>query len=162
MKCDKCGKNNATTHVRTVVNGVVVEKNLCNHCAALEGYTIAPQTSLAGMLASMFGDVLSSSVADEKRCPVCNATFNNIAENGKVGCAECYKTFGAELIPYLKRVHGSIKHVGKIPGSQLSADGSQNDKIERLREELNRFVAEEKYEQAALIRDEIKKLEGEK
>lgn len=159
MKCDRCG-NVATTKIRTVVNGVVVEKNLCDNCAVLEGYAVTPQTGLAGILASMFTDVVSSENTIQKRCPMCNATFNDIANNGKVGCAQCYKTFKGELIPYLKRVHGSVKHVGKAPDIKFSTVESEKETADDLREQLNQLVAEENYEQAAVIRDKIRELEA--
>lgn len=161
MMCEKCGKNPVTTHIRTVVNGVIREKSLCSHCAMEEGYTAAAPTSLTGMLASMFGDVLETKKVDLKKCSVCGADFSSIAKSGKVGCADCYTTFGAELLPYLKRVHGSTKHIGKIPNSAPLAVVETKETVESLRMELNRLVAEEKYEQAAVIRDKIKKLESE-
>ena len=58
MLCDNCGKNNATTHIHSVVNGVLTEKNLCGYCAAKEGYGNFAGNGFAQMLASMFGDVL--------------------------------------------------------------------------------------------------------
>lgn len=158
MLCEKCGKNHATTHIRTVVNGVLTEKNLCGYCAATEGYTVTAQTSLAGMLASMFGESLGS-IPNMKKCSICGATFNDIAESGKAGCAECYKIFDTELLPYLKRVHGSTKHIGKIPNNAPLAVVPDSESVENLRMELNRLVVEEKYEEAAVLRDKIKKLE---
>ncbi len=155
MKCSKCGKYEATTNIRRVVNGVVIEKNLCSICAAKEGLDLTPQSSLAGMLASMFGDTMVLEPKNEKCCPVCGSSFSKIAESGKAGCADCYKTFKAELLPYLKRVHGSTKHIGKAPGNI-----PKNDTIEGLRQELNRLVSEEKYEQAAVLRDKIRQLEA--
>lgn len=160
MKCEKCGQNTATTHIRTVVNGVINEKNLCSYCAAAEGYTAHANTSLAGMLASMFGEVLETKPQNHKTCPICGCTFSDIAQSGKAGCADCYNTFKSELLPYLKRVHGSTKHIGKIPNSAPLAVIPKEETVESLRMELNRMVAEEKYEQAAVIRDKIKKLEG--
>ena len=160
MLCEKCGKNHATTHIRSVVNGVVREMNLCSYCAAKEGYTGISQNSLAGMLASMLGEINSSSLSSKGDiCPVCGAYFSDIAQSGKMGCAECYKTFKEELFPYLKRVHGSIKHAGKVPNSAPLMVKPETDTIESLRMELNRLVAEEKYEQAAVIRDKIKEME---
>ena len=160
MLCEKCGKNNATTHIRTVVNGVVTEHNLCGYCAAAEGYTTSSQTSLAGMLASMFGEVLDAKPANYKQCPICGATFSGIAQSGKVGCAECYTVFSAELLPYLKRVHGSTQHIGKIPNSAPLMVMPKEENVESLRMELNRLVAAEKYEEAAVLRDKIKELEA--
>ncbi|MBR4073628.1 MAG: hypothetical protein IKK24_06770, partial [Clostridia bacterium] len=116
MLCEKCGKNNATTHIKTIVNGVVKEKNLCGYCAAMEGYKGIGHNSLSEMLSSVFGDVLNTaSPKATVRCDCCGASFSDIAETGKVGCSECYKTFYSELLPYLKRVHGSTKHAGKVP-----------------------------------------------
>lgn len=159
MLCDKCGKNNATTHIKSVVNGVVTERHLCGYCAAAEGYSKLSHNSLTDMLASMFGDIEPSSIgpAAAKSCPVCGAEFSDIAETGKAGCAECYKTFYSELLPYLKRVHGGVKHTGKIPNSAPLA--VREETPESLRMELNRLVSEEKYEEAAVLRDKIKKLE---
>jgi len=163
MLCDKCKKNQATTHIRTIVNGVARELNLCDGCASKEGYSHIHSTGLAGMLASMFGDTASLNLADtETKCPVCKATFSNIAKSGKVGCGECYKTFKSELLPYLKRVHGSTVHSGKVPNSAPLMVKPEKKTVSDLRLELNRLVAEEKYEQAAVLRDEIKKMEGEK
>jgi protein arginine kinase activator len=59
------------------------------------------------------------------------------------------------FLPYLKRVHGSIEHSGKTPDI---SEGKSNS-ISDLKDELNRLVKEEKYEQAAVIRDKIKELE---
>ena len=161
MKCEKCGKYDATTHIRSVINGVVREYNLCSQCATSEGYSTGGTGSLAGMLASMFGEFVPSGIASNTvKCPVCGATFSDIAKSGKVGCAECYKTFENDLMPYLKRVHGSTKHSGKVPLSAPIMVINNEESVETLRMELNRLVSEEKYEEAAVVRDKIKKLEG--
>lgn len=162
MKCEKCGVNTATTHIKSIVNGVLKEIHLCPVCAAKQGYGDISNMNFAGMLASMFGDNLQiSNGMKDKKCPVCNQTFSQIAKSGKVGCAECYKTFKSELLPYIKRVHGSTVHIGKIPNSAPLIVKPETPTVEDLRLELNRLVAEEKYEQAAVIRDEIKRIEGE-
>ena len=160
MLCDKCGKNNATTHIKQIINGVVTERNLCSSCAAKEGYGKFSNGGLAEMLSSMFGDIGAISAgAQTVRYPVCGATFADIAETGKVGCAECYRTFYSELLPYLKRVHGTVKHTGKIPNSAPLSVKPQEETVDTLRMELNRLVSEEKFEEAAVVRDKIKKLE---
>jgi len=38
MVCQACGKNTATTHVKTTVNGKLTEYYLCDGCAAQQGY----------------------------------------------------------------------------------------------------------------------------
>lgn len=157
MLCEKCGKNHATTHIKTVVNGVAQEYNLCPYCAAKYGYTT---NSLAGMLASMFGEISSGELSKQQtKCSVCGSAFSDIAKTGKVGCSECYTVFYDELLPYLKRVHGSTNHSGKVPECAPIAVKPQTETVDELRKQLNRLVAEEKYEQAAVIRDKIKEME---
>ena len=163
MKCEKCGLNEATTHIRSVVNGVVNEYNLCSSCAAKSGYKGGTHNSLAGMLSSMFGEFLNNGIPENTvKCPVCGATFSDIAKTGKVGCAECYKTFEAELMPYLKRVHGSTKHVGVVPNKSPIMVVEKEETVETLKLKLSQLVGEERYEEAAVIRDKIKELEGKK
>lgn len=155
MLCDKCGKNYATTHIKTIVNGVIKEYNLCPFCAAKEGYST---NSLAGMLSSMFGEISSTDLLKHQtKCSVCGSTFSDIAKTGKAGCSDCYTTFYNELLPYLKRVHGSTNHIGKVPSSTETAEKTET--IEELKNELIKLVSEEKYEQAAVIRDKIKEIE---
>lgn len=159
MLCEKCGKNHATTHIKTVVNGIVREYNLCGECAAKSGYAT---NSITGMLASMLGDMSFPTVTKQKRCDVCGATFSDIAKSGKMGCNECYNTFREEILPYIKRVHGATNHAGKIPNRAPLIVKPKEKTVSDLRQELSRLVAEEKYEQAAVIRDKIKEMEGEK
>ena len=163
MMCEKCGKNHATTHIKTIVDGVVREKNLCGYCAASEGYNSLGTNSLSQMLSSVFGDALELGAKQSKPCcPCCGASFSDIAETGKVGCSECYKTFYAELLPYLKRVHGSTKHAGKVPNKAPLIVRPREETVADLRQRLNELVSNEMFEEAAVVRDKIKKLEEEK
>ena len=157
MLCEKCGKNHATTHIKTVVNGIVREYNLCSACAAQNGYA---SNSITGMLASMLGDMTSTRLQNQKTCQVCGATFSDIAHNDKMGCSECYNTFKEEVLPYLKRVHGATHHTGKIPNRAPLIVKPKEITVEELRQELTRMVAEEKYEEAAKLRDKIREMEG--
>ena len=159
MLCENCKKNNATTHIKRIINGVVTEKHLCSQCAAKSGFNSFGQNSLANMLVSIFGEsVLNERLSSPKRCSFCNSSFSDIAESGKVGCAECYKVFGDELIPYIKRVHGNVNHIGKIPNNAPLVVKTES-KIELLRKKLSELVDSEKFEDAAKVRDEIKELE---
>ena len=162
MLCENCGINNATTHIRSVINGVVHEKNLCDKCAAEGGYNTFGHNNLAQMLSSMLGDALNmGAVNTVKRCPCCNASFSDIAKSGKVGCSNCYETFYDELLPYLKRVHGATKHNGRIPNRAPLAVTQKEETVDSLRVKLSRLVSEEKFEEAAIVRDKIKEMEGE-
>lgn len=163
MLCEKCGKNIATTHIRTIVNGVLYEKNLCGQCATDEGYSEVKYNSLTEMLSSMFADdVMVNTATRTKHCKCCGSTYSDIAKSGKVGCPQCYETFYNELLPYLKRVHGSTKHIGRSPLIQSGDKVFGGETVESLREKLNTCIKEENYEEAAVIRDKIKELESDK
>ncbi len=156
MLCEKCGKYKATAHIKTFVNGVAIEKHLCDFCASAEGLAVNHHSSIGSILATMLSDVLETNNSTQKRCNICGMSFNDIAKSGKVGCSECYNTFKSELLPYIKRVHGSTQHIGKTPFK----NATQADNIKRLKDELIRLISEENYEQAAVVRDKIRSLEA--
>ena len=64
MKCQKCGANNANTHVKTVINGEIKEYDLCSECAKKMGYTNIFgnfEDEFSGLLGSFFGNSLPAS-----------------------------------------------------------------------------------------------------
>ena len=165
MLCEKCGKNIATTHIHTVINGVATTKHLCQHCAATNG---EQQNSLANMFSSMFSELLNTGTfAKSKTCGVCGTLFSDIAKSGKAGCPQCYNTFFDELLPYIKRVHGSTVHMGKIPDANVQSttlvavQNPKEKKLEDLKKALKSHIEKEEYELAAKVRDEIRILEKE-
>lgn len=160
MMCENCGKNPATTHLKTVVNGVVHENHLCSYCAANGGYTNIGGLSLTNMLASMFGESVSNGKPISKRCDCCGASFSDIAQSGRVGCSECYTTFKNELLPSLNRLHGKAIHIGNVP-SKEEKEQTSYEKIKLLKEKLAEAIKAEEFENAAKLRDEIRSLEGE-
>ena len=161
MMCDKCGKNPATTHLKTVINGAVKEDHLCSFCAAEIGYTSFGSISLPNMLATVFGKTASTALgASNKRCECCGASFSDIAQTGRMGCSECYSTFKAELLPTLNRLHGKAVHVGNAPKTD-DTKIKLSEKIAELKAKLSKAVSCEEFEKAAELRDEIRRLEGE-
>ena len=157
MLCENCGKNTATTFIKKVINGISTERHLCAACA--KEYSFSPfNNSFAGLLSSMFNEYSAREVS--KKCDCCGLTFDDIARNGKVGCGACYEKFAEELLPYLKRLHGNVKHIGKVPNASPLAISTDADRINALRSELNTLIKNEEFEKAAKVRDQIKELEG--
>ena len=95
------------------------------------------------------------------------------------GCEECYDTFSNPIDALLKNLHGTARHIGRIPGAKASkikiddenSKDSENNaneasnknepesKKEKLQAELEKAIKEERYEDAAKIRDELKEIE---
>jgi protein arginine kinase activator len=58
----------------------------------------------------------------------------------------------------LRRVHGDVKHIGKVPVRSGPAY-EEAARLRRLNEDLERAIQSEDYERAAEIRDLIQQLE---
>lgn len=161
MLCQNCGKYEATTHVKRIINGEAAEAHLCSDCARALGYT-----DVFGGFGNVFGDLLGSFFGEPSspaisaravRCEKCGSTFNDIIESGKIGCAECYKTFYEKLLPSLQRIHGKTKHEGKIP-NRVSVENEKVNSLNKLEEELKEAIETQNFEKAATLRDKINAL----
>lgn len=169
MICQVCGKKTATTHIKTIVNGKLTEYHLCSDCAAEKGYK-----NLFGGLSMDFGNMLGGLIGGGRqsvqvqRCEKCGSTFAEISKTGKLGCAECYKTFRSQLIPVIQRVHGTTAHKGKTPGSSALTIPQHNTQLLPIKEsvldekkrELRQAIEAQEFERAATLRDEIKEMES--
>lgn len=49
----------------------------------------------------------------EEFCPWCGLTRRELYAQGQMGCAHCYETFEAEVVPALREIHGDVEHLGK-------------------------------------------------
>lgn len=123
------------------------------------------------------------------KCDECGYTFNDIVNTGKLGCANCYSTFEERLDPIIKKIQGSNMHVGRTgkiiddkigkkfnienniqdkeeskteSEKEAKSNNTNNDKkleLDKLQEDLKSAIKDERYEDAARIRDKIKELE---
>lgn len=181
MLCSNCGKNEANVRYTRIINGEKTEFRLCEECAkkaGLEDIDFSMPIDFSNFLSDFFEDDLllpSFTGVQESKCPKCGLTFDDFAKNGRFGCGECYNTFGEKLESILKNLHGSSKHVGRKPArlanlkSITSENKSENKKVDEKQEKLNKLnkelqqaIKEERYEDAAKIRDEIKQWDGSK
>ena len=168
MLCQNCGKYEATTHVKRIINGESAEAHLCSDCAKALGYN-----DVFGGFGNTFGDLLGSFFGEPQvgaissrtlRCEKCGNTFNDIVNSGKIGCADCYTTFYDKLLPSLQRIHGKTRHEGKNPTIiKAEATNIKVNPIEDLENELKQAIEEQNFEKAAQLRDKINELkEGQK
>lgn len=162
MLCQSCKKNEATTHVKRIINGKIEEYDLCPECAKKMGYTnffSNFQNEWNSMLGSFFGGGLPSRTS-ATRCKSCGSSFAEIAKRGMVGCPDCYETFYEELLPSIKKIHGNTQHNGKFPASAGKELATVNE-LKALQEQLNEAVTKQEFEKAAQLRDKINELKGE-
>jgi protein arginine kinase activator len=152
-------------HITKIINNQKIEKHLCNECAKqtgeinLAGLAFDNSISVQDFLKGMFSQVIEETEpAEDIACPNCGMTYSEFSRGGKIGCTACYTTFGARLVPLLRRIHGASAHIGKVPRRSGGLLGVKL-RVKRLKQELARQVSCEEYEMAAKTRDEIKELE---
>jgi protein arginine kinase activator len=168
MECQECQQRAATLHFTQVVNGQKVEIHVCEACAREQGYMTYPDESysfhnlLAGLLnfdtshMGNLGDVVKQSA--ELKCPNCELTYSEFQRVGKFGCEDCYDAFSKRLHPIIRRVQsGNTKHHGKIP-ERKGGDLHTKKKIEAYKLRLQQLIESEFFEEAAIVRDQIREL----
>ncbi len=166
MICQNCGKREANTHIKQIINGDMAESHLCSDCARHLGYSdmfSGFDLDLADFFGGLLGDMMSPArLSSGKRCPKCGASFDDIVREGKVGCSQCYEEFYEKLRPSIQRIHGKIKHSGKTAraASYRERLESKEEKIETLTRLMEEAAAARNFEEAARLRDEIKEMEG--
>ena len=168
MLCQNCGKNPATTHIKTIVNGKLTEYDLCSECAREMGYNNFFKEMDFGF-GNLLGGFIGAPAVKGKtvRCPKCGASFEEIPESGKIGCMEWYRGFHARLLPTIHRIHGTAKHKGKIPGTAalriVEPAGKiavvETSPLDKKRAELKAAIEKQDFERAAVLRDEIREME---
>jgi protein arginine kinase activator len=161
MKCQRCPKQ-ATLHITEVLGDDRFEEvHLCEDCA--KKYLYEPAGGGKKPAGKAAADAPALDPADapaEGTCPECGMPFVEFRNHGRLGCPHDYDAFREELLPLLESVHGDVKHAGKAPrkGARAKAAGGGGE-LAGLRRKLQQLVADEKYEDAARVRDQIRRLE---
>jgi len=164
MFCEDCNSKDANVYMTTAINGEKVEISLCEECAnKKETLNMENNFSMHSFLASLLTGSTTPNInikyKQNKKCPQCGSTYNNFKQNGRLGCNVCYDTFSDMLLPLIRRIQGNTIHGGKVP-KRCGASIILRKEVKDLKYKLQQLVAQEEFEEAANIRDEIKKLEG--
>ena len=170
MLCDKCKKNVATFHKSIFINGKGYETHLCSDCASLMNFDeINFNTDIDvefdafdRLEKEIFKDFLEDDFftptmlleKNNKKCPECNSSFNDFLRRGKLGCSQCYDVFQEEIRDMLENMDNPTDFNLDI-GSEIKKSTSE---IDKLNEEFNKAIEEERYEDAGEIKKKINKL----
>lgn len=176
MICENCGKREANVRYTKIVNGHKQEYKLCEECSKKLGIgnmDFNMPISFSSFFSDFLEDVQNASMLPELelikslKCDTCNLTFEDFMNTGKIGCSNCYDTFQEKIDPILKNMQGSNRHIGRLGKVEKGSlkenvpEVKQNEisELAKKKQELKKLVKEEKYEEAAKVRDEIKALE---
>ena len=164
MQCDVCQQNPATVFLTQILKGELQKVNLCEACSKAKGVTDPTGFALAEMLWGL-GTTDTSEVARERTCPVCKLSQSIFRKSGRLGCSACYQTFRESINHLLKAMHKGVHHVGKSPASWhvpapiAPAPEPPINRLADLQISLKLAVDGEQFEEAARLRDEIKREE---
>lgn len=161
ISCDLC-PNKATVYFTQIIDGKMQKVNLCEKCAREKGVTDPTGFALADLL---FGIGQQQSLGKAsgpsrraEQCPSCGMTAEQLKKTGRVGCAHCYSVFSESLESILRAMHKGMRHEGKVPRYHV-ARRERSRKLKDLKEQLDKAVEEERFEDAAKFRDAILSME---
>ncbi|MSU61317.1 MAG: excinuclease ABC subunit B [Pedosphaera sp.] len=156
MLCDICKQNQAKVHLTQMIEGKTKKVDLCEECSKAKGVDDPTGFSLADLLLGLGAAQEMEQVAAgaELKCPHCGFTQADFKKTGRLGCADCYETFAEGLEGLLKTMHKGTKHVGKTPLA-LKQSLDLSDKLKVLQKRLDKAIAEEDFEAAVHLRDDI-------
>lgn len=185
MLCQNCKEQEANVKYTQIINGVKKEMVLCQDCAKKMGieeeFKFDMPMDLPSFLGGFLGDynatgfMPSFGSMQQMLCDHCGMTYDEFVNTGKLGCSDCYDVFADRIDPILKNIHGMNRHVGRKgrllekgkkeivqnKKEEVTKEPKEKSELERLKEDLKKAIKEERYEEAAKIRDAIKKIEGE-
>lgn len=170
MLCDICAKNQATVHLTEIIDEQMTELHLCEECARQKSIHMEQQFGLSDLLAGLvdFGKQAEGEEPSKIRCPKCNLSYEDFKKIGRLGCSNCYSAFIKYLTPLLRRIHGSTIHTGKFsvgvataPEAVKKTEPPTVTKCDLLdlKNQLQEAIKVENFEEAAKLRDKIRKLE---
>jgi protein arginine kinase activator len=178
MLCENCGENEANVKYTQIINGVKKQMLLCDKCSKELGIShmdFNMPINLSSFLGEIFGDNENVSLPgfvdkNSLTCDECGMTYDEFINTGKFGCANCYDAFSSKIDSILKNLQGANTHIGRktrVTKNVLNKEeviksekeDTKKSKLDTLKDDLKKAIAEERYEDAANIRDEIKKLE---
>lgn len=171
MFCEKCKNNEATVHLTEIIKNVKSEVHLCETCAReiglnskLANFNLTVPDMLSFLDVEEAGDLV-----DSNRCRGCGFTFLDYKKTGKLGCPECYRYLRASLDSVVVNYHGEKRHVGKMPLNYIEMKtparvlpdknvkvAEKTDNLSDLKKKLDKAIEEERYEEAAVLRDMIR------
>lgn len=166
--CPNTGKpcsNVKNIHVIQNAEGEITEFDCCHECGSQLG--VDPFTLMFSIVNSMLNPqsalklnlqkltIMEETLSSEDKCLGCGIGLDEIKKTGKMGCPNCYSTFKKQLEILLPQMHaGNTKHCGK----KIKRPSSKSI-IADLKRQMETVIKEEKYEEAAIIRDKIQELE---
>ena len=155
MKCQNCGKNEATFYYKSNINGSVTEQHLCSECAKALGYADNIEQSFANFGRSMFGgfDSLFAPM------PALAGNFFEPFEAMNRSISQMFPMLGSGGGPMVQTTETTPSAANSSGNDLVSEEEhrklNQERQLNALRNEMQQAIASENFEKAAQLRDQI-------
>ena len=161
--CTACQKAIATIVIMDLSDGAVTgSQHVCQACAEQLGIgPPKPPKFSPELLEDLLGTKTTRARQPRSEtCAGCGMTPAEFRSKGRLGCPRCYETFRSELVPLLLRIHEAQAHRGRMPVTVPTTAADPDERtLTEVRKRLEDAVRGERYEEAARLRDELRKLE---
>lgn len=156
--CAHCTKT-ATIHLTQIIDGKITKLDFCEDCPHQKDVADPAAFSLAQILAAhegASGDGIDPQVL-RAVCEQCGLRLSDFKKTGRLGCAHCYAQFRAVIAQMLPQMQSSCEHTGKRPAAMLERMEHER-RVTELNAKLKEAIREEAYEEAARLRDELRRI----
>ena len=156
-KCQLCGCNDSHIDITLLVKDDTVMLSVCPCCAetySIDAHSLEKHTLTSFIkrgLAMGQRDADDSEESSIKMCPNCGISGEEVIDTSQVGCPFCYFTFSH--LPCVQDRATSSRSF--LPGETLDASHEVQESLEVLQRRLDNAIANEHFERAAEIRDQI-------
>lgn len=171
MLCQNCRKNNANVQYIQIVNGVKKQMILCEECAERMGINkikINTPVHFSNLLDNFFDDEpLISRFIQENRLSSYNDIYDDFMKHELLKSIEEFNNelnseFEENFETSSKKKLNLAKKMQNIGENIIKKEKKINNEcknnIAQLKKDLEKAIKEERYEDAAKIRDKIKKI----
>ena len=157
MQCERCRHKDATVHLTEIIKGVRSEVHLCEQCARDIGLN-SKLNSCSLSIPDMMSYLDEGAVGNGEVCRSCGCSSADLDGSGRVGCPHCYEDLAGPISALYPEVMAS--YAGKHPSSVKADSPVRQEPPEQsasyLKKQLDEAVREERYEDAAKLRDLIR------
>jgi protein arginine kinase activator len=163
--CQDCGEREARIRYTEVRRGGKEARYLCAACSlerglvldGVEGELLDTRAIWASVVSRLSpGREQEASLA----CPACSWTYARFEDEGRLACPDCYQTFMGDMTRLLSEYHGADRHRGKVP-YDIGRRIDLRRRVLGVKERIQIAIGEERFEDAARLRDEMRDLEEE-
>ena len=170
MLCESCGEKPATYKATDIVNNVKSVKHLCEECYRESGLDSPfSKLNLASLISIQSNPEIEIKIIQPGEgeameppspgpvCECCGMDMDSFRSKGALGCCHDYDLFAEDIAELLLSLHGAREHRGKLP-RDFQNQRARLHQANQLESELTRAVDDERYEDAARLRDRIRAL----